>query len=107
MSATRKRLIGTVTLVAAGPGDAELLTVRSVRALGNAQLVIADADVIGLAHKFAKPDAEIVAAVDAAGLPLEHAARAKAVVDAAKDGRIVVRLIVAEISLALIFGRGI
>ena len=93
MSATRKRLIGTVTLVAAGPGDAELLTVRSVRALGNAQLVIADADVIGLAHKFAKPDAEIVAAVDAAGLPLEHAARAKAVVDAAKDGRIVVRLL--------------
>jgi len=96
MSATRKRPVGSVTLVAAGPGDAELLTVRAVRALAKAQLVIADADVVSVAHRYAEKSAEIVAAVDAAGLPLEHAARAKAVVDAAKDGVDVVRLLTGD-----------
>ena len=93
MSATRKRQRGTVTLVAAGPGDIDLLTVRATRAIAAADLIIADSDVVAVARKFATPSAEIVAAVDADGLPLEQAARAKAVVDAAKEGRTVVRLL--------------
>ncbi|MEY4347926.1 MAG: hypothetical protein RIS43_345, partial [Actinomycetota bacterium] len=105
MSATRKRQRGTVTLVAAGPGDIDLLTVRATRALGDADLIIADSDVVAIARKFAQPTAEIVAAVDADGLPLEQAARAKAVVDAAKEGRTVVRLMSGDPVIDGAFGR--
>lgn len=93
MSATRNRQSGTVTLVAAGPGDAELLTVRAVRSLANADLIITDSDVAAIARRYAVADTEVVATVDAAGLPLEYAARSKAVVDAVKAGRKVVRLL--------------
>ena len=96
MSATRKRQIGTVTLVAAGPGDVDLLTVRATRALASADLIIADSEVATFARKFASAAAEIVSAVDADGLPLEQAARSKAVVDAAKEGRTVVRLLAGD-----------
>ncbi len=96
MSATRKRQFGSVTLVAGGPGDAQLLTVRAVRALGAADLIIADSDTVHIAKRYANPEAELVAAVDAAGLPLEYAARSKAVVDAAKEGKVVVRLLAGD-----------
>ncbi len=92
MSANRTQH-GTVTLIAAGPGDADLLSVRAVRALANATFVMADQDVINIAHKFITADVEILSAVDGEGLPLEHAARAKAVVDAAKAGHNVARLL--------------
>ena len=105
MSATRNRQLGTVTLVAAGPGDAELLTVRAVRALSSADLVIADSDAVVVAKKFVAESTEIVPAVDAAGLPLEHAARSKAVVDAAKEGRHVVRLMAGDPVLDGAFAR--
>lgn len=105
MSATRNRQLGSVTLVAAGPGDAELLTVRAVRALGQADLIIADSDAVGIAKRYAAPLSEIVPAVDAAGLPLEYAARSKAVVDAAKEGRNVVRLMAGDPVLDGAFAR--
>ncbi|MEN9710687.1 MAG: hypothetical protein RL441_679, partial [Actinomycetota bacterium] len=105
MSATRNRQLGSVTLVAAGPGDAELLTVRAVRALGQADLIIADSDTVAIAKRYASADSEIVPAVDAAGLPLEYAARSKAVVDAAKDGRKVVRLMAGDPVLDGAFAR--
>lgn len=92
MSATRTP-IGTVTLIAAGPGDAQLLSVRAVRALSNANFVMADHDVVDIAKKFVSQEVEIVAAVDGEGLPLEHAARAKAVVEAAKAGHNVARVL--------------
>lgn len=92
MSATRTPN-GTVTLIAAGPGDAQLLSVRAVRALSNATFVMADHDVVHIAQKFVGSDVEIIAAVDGEGLPLEHAARAKAVVEAAKSGHEVARVL--------------
>ncbi|MEY3697136.1 MAG: hypothetical protein RJA41_786 [Actinomycetota bacterium] len=92
MSATRTP-IGTVTLIAAGPGDAQLLSVRAVRALSNANFVMVDHDVVDIAKKFVSQEVEIVAAVDGEGLPLEHAARAKAVVEAAKAGHNVARVL--------------
>ncbi len=92
MSATRTPN-GTVTLIAAGPGDAQLLSVRAVRALSNASFVMADHDVVDIAKKFVSQEVEIVAAVDGEGLPLEHAARAKAVVEAAKAGHSVARVL--------------
>ncbi|MEY4322709.1 MAG: uroporphyrinogen-III C-methyltransferase [Actinomycetota bacterium] len=105
MSATRKRQRGNVTLVAAGPGDIDLLTVRATRALSEADLIIADSEVVAIARKFAQPSAEIAAAVDADGLPLEQAARSKAVVDAAKEGRTVVRLMSGDPVIDGAFGR--
>lgn len=92
MSATRTPN-GSVTLIAAGPGDAQLLSIRAVRALSNATFVMADHDVVDIAKKFVTSEVEIVAAVDGQGLPLEYAARAKAVVDAAKAGHDVARIL--------------
>lgn len=92
MSATRTQT-GSVTLIAAGPGDAELLSIRAVRALSTATYVMADHDVVDIARNFVGAEVEIVAAVDGEGLPLEHAARSKAVVEAAKSGHEVVRVL--------------
>jgi uroporphyrinogen III methyltransferase / synthase len=83
---------GHVALVAAGPGAADLLTMRAVHLLSSADVVIADADVIDLARLHAPASAEVVAAVDASGLPLDQAGRSALVMEAARAGRATVRL---------------
>ena len=91
-SRAKKKSVGTVALVAVGPGDPDLLTLRAAALLREADVVIADADVVELARSFARADAEVAPALDEHGLPLSHAARAKVVADAAKAGQAVVRL---------------
>ncbi len=92
----RKVTPGPVSLVAAGPGDPDLLTMRAVALIGGAEVIVVDADVVSIAESYAKAGAEIVVAVGADGIPLDHANRVKLVVEAAREGREVVRLIAGD-----------
>jgi len=91
-SRTRTKPVGSVSLVAVGPGDPDLITLRAAALLRDADVVIADIDVADLARSFVSAEADVVSALDDYGLPLENAVRAKLVADAAKAGRNVVRL---------------
>jgi len=91
-SRTRTKPVGSVSLVAVGPGDPDLITLRAAALLRDADVVIADVDVVDLARTFVSEQTDVVAALDDYGLPLENAVRAKLVTDAAKSGRSVVRL---------------
>ncbi|HVQ88173.1 MAG TPA: bifunctional uroporphyrinogen-III C-methyltransferase/uroporphyrinogen-III synthase [Actinomycetes bacterium] len=91
---TKKKPVGNVAFVGAGPGDPELLTLRAVEALRHADIVVVDHHASRAAVAAYGPDD--VETVDAScgqdGQPLTHAARAKLVTTAAKKGGHVVRL---------------
>ena len=91
-----KKPAGTVAFVATGPGDPELLTVRAVRLLAEAEVIVVDADVADLLAPHVSEQTEVIAAVDDEGLPLPHAKRARLVVDAARSGRRVVRVLAGD-----------
>ena len=94
-SRTRKKPpVGSVTFVGAGPGDPGLLTLRAVEALATADAVVLDrmAREAFLVH--APPDVLVLdGSLGDDGVPLAHAGRTKVVLDAAKAGHHVVRLI--------------
>ncbi len=89
----RKPVHGTVSLVAAGPGDPDLLTLRAAALIAAAEIVVVDSDAVAVARAHVGPGAEIVVAVDANGLPLDQAGRSALVIGAAREGRNTVRLI--------------
>lgn len=64
---------------------------RATTLLASADAVVADADVVDIATRYA-PQAELVSVVDEDGLPLDHTARAKKVIERARAGDEVVRL---------------
>ncbi len=84
---------GPVAIVAAGPGDPELVTLRAAALLAAADLIVVDADAIAVATAHAGPATTVHPAVGIDGMPLEHGDRTKLVVDAAREGRSVVRLV--------------
>jgi uroporphyrinogen III methyltransferase/synthase len=76
---------GWIALIGAGPGDEGLLTVRATELLAQAGLVIAPADLAGLAGRHMPPDARLAEPADAA-------TTAATLVQAARDGLLAVRL---------------
>ena len=93
----RKKVnLGSVALVAAGPGDPELLTLRSAALLRDAEVVIVDADAIEIANAHVNPGAEITIALDSEGVALDQVERAKLIINAAREGKRTVRLIAGD-----------
>lgn len=95
---------GTVTLVGAGPGDPELLTLKAVRAIGAATVLLVD-DLVGdgvLEH--ASPNARIVHVGKRGGCKsTPQAFIERLMIAAARAGEVVVRLKGGD---PFIFGRG-
>jgi uroporphyrin-III C-methyltransferase / precorrin-2 dehydrogenase / sirohydrochlorin ferrochelatase len=79
---------GSVTLVGAGPGNADLLTVKALRALQDADIVLYDEEV----------SAEILDRIrrDASRIAVAKADAASLIVEAARAGQRVVRLVGGE-----------
>jgi uroporphyrin-III C-methyltransferase len=95
---------GRVYLVGAGPGDPELLTLKAVRALGEADVVLHDylIDCRVLAH--VRPDARIIAVGKRGGCrSTPQAFIERLIVREARAGRVVVRLKGGD---PMVFGRG-
>ena len=90
----KKKPLGSVALVGAGPGDPELLTIRAVELLRSADVVVLDEQACGSwISRYVEPDTDLVdAGQGQGGEPLAHAARAKLLVDGARQGKRVVRL---------------
>jgi uroporphyrinogen III methyltransferase/synthase len=76
---------GWVAFVGAGPGDDGLLTMRAVRLLGAAGLVVADTEVADRVRHLIGPDVHVVEPSDAPGT-------ARTLLKAAKEGRLAIRL---------------
>jgi uroporphyrin-III C-methyltransferase len=95
---------GTCTLVGAGPGDPELLTVKAVRAIAQATVLLVDDLVSEAIVAFASPRARVVHVGKRGGCKsTPQAFIEKLMVMAAREGENVVRLKGGD---PFIFGRG-
>jgi uroporphyrinogen III methyltransferase/synthase len=89
--------VGFVSFVGSGPGDPDLLTVRAVDLLREAQVVVTESpEHAELVETFC-PSAEVVdGGFGQDGQPLTHAGRAKVIVRQARTGKRVVRLMAGD-----------
>jgi uroporphyrin-III C-methyltransferase len=97
-------MTGKLWLVGAGPGDPELLTLKALKALRQADVVLVDDLVSDEVLEYARPDARIVHVGKRGGCkstPQDFIERL--MVSEARDGRMVVRLKGGD---PFIFGRG-
>jgi uroporphyrinogen III methyltransferase/synthase len=93
-----------VYLIGGGPGDPELVTLKAVRCLARADLVLYDALVHADLLKHARPEAERVFVGKRAGRPYERQADInRRLIEAAQAGKTVVRLKGGD---PYLFGRG-
>ena len=97
----RGTAVGWVAFVGSGPGDPDLLTVRAAELVRTADVVVTEApahvDLVRTLRGGGEGGPELVdGGFGEDGQPLTHAARAKVVVQQAKRGLQVVRLIVGD-----------
>ncbi|HEY2634459.1 MAG TPA: siroheme synthase CysG [Steroidobacteraceae bacterium] len=106
------RAVGDVTLVGAGPGDPELLTLKALRALQDADVILHDRLVPAAVLDLARRDAARICVGKAAGTPAGKAAGAGGstqeeinalLIELATQGKRVVRLKGGD---PFVFGRG-
>lgn len=96
---------GRIILVGAGPGDPDLVTLKAVRAIKSADIILYDRLVGRGILDHARREAELVDVGKRAGQPsTPQAAIDRRMVDEARAGRIVVRLKGGD---AMIFGRAV
>lgn len=96
-------MTGFVSLVSAGPGDPDLLTLKAARRLSQADVVLYDALASGPVLDHAGPDAELIPVGKRAGRPSARQEHVNALlIEHARQGRRVVRLKSGD---AGIFGR--
>ncbi|MCA1491388.1 siroheme synthase [Ensifer sp. NBAIM29] len=92
--ATPRPAIGRVTIVGAGPGDAELLTLKAVRALQAADVIVYDEQISGDVLELARREAKriLVSRLNATASGKPRAEDGAQVAALAKAGKRVVRL---------------
>jgi len=83
---------GLVSLIGAGPGDPGLITVRGLRLLEAADVVVYDHCVHARLLRSARGDAELIDVGPAAPQPLEQDAISLLIAEKAREGRSVARL---------------
>jgi uroporphyrin-III C-methyltransferase len=92
-----------ISLVGAGPGDPELLTVRGLRRLQEADVVVHDALVGTGVLSLARPDAEMVDVGKRPGSPVPQELINELLIQLGQSGRNIVRLKGGD---PFVFGRG-
>ncbi len=103
-TATAPRALGTVTLVGAGPGDPELLTLKALRALQDADVILHDRLVSPAILDYARRDATLLSVgKSAGGVSTTQADINALLIEHARQGLRVVRLKGGD---PFIFGRG-
>ena len=96
--------LGRVILVGAGPGDPELLTLKAVRALKMADVILHDGHVSAGVLEYARREAEVISVAKARGKHSKTQAEINAlIVGFAQAGKTVVRLKGGD---PFVFGRG-
>ena len=89
--------VGFVSFVGSGPGDPELLTVRAVDLLRQAEIVVTETpEHAALVETFCAGAEVVDGGFGQDGQPLTHAGRAKVIVKQARSGRRVVRLMAGD-----------
>jgi uroporphyrin-III C-methyltransferase / precorrin-2 dehydrogenase / sirohydrochlorin ferrochelatase len=99
-----ERKAGRVLLVGAGPGDPDLLTLKAVRALKAADVILYDGHVSQGVLDYARREAQLISVAKARGRHSKTQAEINALIVAfARDGKTVVRLKGGD---PFVFGRG-